>query len=109
VLAGKQGFKWVFAFPVAGRWLSVTRARVVDKSDSEIGVIWGGKAPFPSSEVCPHQSILPPSSLLTGFLVAYRQRQAWSGKRNRTGFLPQSGKPREVRRLGFLAGSQEMG
>lgn len=89
--------------------LSVTRARVVDKSDSEIGVIWGGETPFPPSEVCPHQSTLPPSSLLTGFLAAHRQRQAWSGRGSRTGFLPQSGSPREVSRLGFPARTQEMG
>lgn len=89
--------------------LSVTRARVVDKSDSEIGVIWGGEAPFPPSEVCPHQSTLPPSSLLTGLLVAYRQRQAYSGRRSRTGFLARSGKPGKVRRPRFLARTQEMG
>lgn len=49
--------------------LSVTRACVVDKYDSEIGVIWGEEAPFPPSEFCSHQSTLPPSLLASLLLT----------------------------------------
>lgn len=45
----------------------------MDKSDSEIGVIWGEAHSRPI-EVCPHQSA-PVSSLLNHFSTAYRQRQ----------------------------------